>query len=529
MAAYMQFRSTVFAYLILCSSLLCVTPVRAQECSPTQIEAIKQELAYQQLRKQRLIKRRNKLRNECAANWINSCIDDLRRIKRKLKTTRDKIASLSEDLNICELSNLPDDIITPTSLPTSSATSTTIQTATPSQTIQPILTFIRTATRTPTRAATATNTTIVPATPTLTQTRTPTSGATNPSPFATQTITPIPISSPTPSQTPSRTYTVTPTRSATATPTSTPTSNATPNLYAVSDWDIYMLRLVNRARLDPAGEAVRLGSTVVDTRTPVPALAYDVLVARSARNHNTWMHDNLGNIATTSAPDSFSHYETVDGTSTGTPATSLPNYTGATLGTRVTYAGYSWGSVGENILTNWSSSTIILDQARYSSMHKGWWESTDHRNNMLSSNFAAFGFYAESRTFTPPRGNLNAPADNIMYATQNFGRTLSQPRNHIFGLLYKDYNLDGRWSPRDAGDPLREGISSALVEVFVANSSTAVVATQTSEAGSYSVRLADGSYDIVFSSPTIPGGSTMVTGINISGANTDAGDERIAP
>ena len=87
-----------------------------------------------------------------------------------------------------------------------------------------------------------------------------------------------------------------------------------PGAAAQSDWDLHALRLVNRARQDPAAEAALIGSAVTDASAPVPPLAYGPAIGAAEAAHNGWMHDNLDAIASGQAPDSFTHYETLDGT-----------------------------------------------------------------------------------------------------------------------------------------------------------------------------------------------------------------------
>jgi hypothetical protein len=261
----------------------------------------------------------------------------------------------------------------------------------------------------------------------------------------------------------------------------------------------------------------------------VPPLAYDRATGLAATNHNTWMHLNLGNIATTNAPDSFTHYETVNGTATGAAATSSPGYTGSTLGARMTAAGMSWGSVGENILTSYSGSTIAITEAKMISNHKGWWESSGHRNNMLSANFTSFGHKVESQAFTPPRGGLSAPVDNIMFATQNFARPLSTPRNHVFGLLYDDVDGNNVWTPRNVGDANREGLAGVAFTVRVAGTSTVVATDTTMDNGAFSARVADGTYDLRFTGSSLPGGVLTVFAVTVYGANVDVGDWDVGP
>ncbi len=296
---------------------------------------------------------------------------------------------------------------------------------------------------------------------------------------------------------------------------------------AQSDWDLVMLRMVNRARLDPSGEASRLGSSVVDSRTPVPPLAYDRQVGQAATNHNTWMHANLGGIASGRTPDSFSHYETVDGNSTGAPATSTVGFTGASLGQRITAAGFSWGSVGENILTGYSSIALPVNEAKIISNHKGWWESSGHRNNMLSASYTCFGHHIESRSFVPPLGGLNAPFDNLLFATQDFGRPQSNPKTHVFGVLYRDVDGNNAWTPRGVGAADREGLAGIAFTVKHAGTATVVASDTTMDNGAFSARVADGLYDITFSGSGLPGGTLTVTDITVSGANVDAGDVRV--
>ena len=296
-----------------------------------------------------------------------------------------------------------------------------------------------------------------------------------------------------------------------------------------TDWELYMLRLVNRARRDPAGEPARIGSAVTDTRSPVPPLAYDLLLANSATSHNTWMHDNLGAITSGHAPDSFTHYETLDGLSTGPAATDTPSYTGAMLGDRITAAGYQWNSVGENILTNYSTQDMPITQARIDSYHRAWWESSGHRNNMLSANYSSFGFQIESRAFTPPRGGLNAPIDNLLFTTQDFGRPLSIPRTYLLGLLYWDHDRNAAWTPRAVDDPLREGLMDVNFQVWLNGTTTVAASGTTLGNGAFSARVASGVYDVVFTDARLPGGQFRIEDVTIATANVDLGDFQINP
>lgn len=295
------------------------------------------------------------------------------------------------------------------------------------------------------------------------------------------------------------------------------------------DWDLYMLRLVNRARLDPAGEAARIGSSVTDNSTPVQPLAYAVLVGQAATNHNDWMHDSLGMIATSSSPDSFTHFESVDGTSSGDAATGTPGFTGKRISDRMNAVGFTWNNVGENILVRWGFSDLPVTQSMIEANHKGWWESTGHRNNMLNSNYAAFGHRAETRAITPPIGNLSGSVNFLHYATQNFARPSSGGR-YAFGLLFTDRDANGSWTPRQHDDPLREGLADIAFEVFDTGTANSVATGETMDSGAFSVLLSDGAYDVVFTDASLTGGSFAINNVVVSGTNLDVGDhDALAP
>lgn len=308
----------------------------------------------------------------------------------------------------------------------------------------------------------------------------------------------------------------------------TPTPNIGPNSpLEPSDYDLLMLRLVNRARLDPAGEAARIGSSTLDTRAPVPPLAYAMLPALAARNHNTWMHANFGSIPSGRTPDSFSHFESLNGLSTGPAASGTSFFTGVSPGQRLNFVDYSWSNYGENIQTNYATFPLAINVQTINQFHLGWWNSEGHRNNMLYAGFSSFGFFAEVRSFVAPLGGLPAPFNNILFATQTFATSLSQPRSLISGLLYKDRDANSAWTPRASADILREGIGHAKVDVFLANSLIPVVSGETFSNGAFSLPISSGTYDLLFSSSEIAAGSLKQSGIVVGSTNRDIGDIRI--
>jgi len=281
-----------------------------------------------------------------------------------------------------------------------------------------------------------------------------------------------------------------------------------------TDWDLYMMRLVNRARTDPGGEDTRQGTNY--NETAVAPLAYDVLVGEAAQNHTQWMGANRNNPAIDDpsnpgpAPDSFTHYETFNAQSPpgGTPAIGTPGYTGATIGDRFTHVGYSWSRAGENIF--WRFDTPAIDTAVIDQNHAGWWDSAGHRGNMMNGDYKVFGHHVMN--------------DDNNWATQNFGAPLGQPANFIFGLLYADPDSSGDWTPRDAGDPLREGLGGIAFDVLPDAGGPAVASGATWDNGSYAAAVADGTYDLLFTDPGLPGGSLQLDNLVVAGANVNAGD-----
>jgi hypothetical protein len=287
---------------------------------------------------------------------------------------------------------------------------------------------------------------------------------------------------------------------------------------AQSDYDLYMLRLVNRARQDPAGEAGRIGSTNYDPCSPKGPLAYIPLVAEAAENHNTWMHENIGNesvpLGDPSYPRSFSHYE-VSGT---------PGFTGVRPSDRITATGYEWGIIGENILFRTDDEDMVRSTSLMEGNHRGWWDSPSHRDSMLDARFYAFGHHWETREI-PDEGTENLdPYTHVHFASQTYSAPRYEPKTHVIGLVYDDRDADGNWTPLDAGDPDREGLSDVSVEVWTAGG--LVASSQTLSPGAFAVAVGSGEYHLRLrdDSPSPAFDEYWLAGVTIVGLNVDVGD-----
>lgn len=183
----------------------------------------------------------------------------------------------------------------------------------------------------------------------------------------------------------------------------------------------YLLELINRARLDPAGEAARYG---IDMNAGIAAgtistaskqvLAPNALLENAAIGHSQWML----------AADVFSH------TGRG----------GSQPWDRAAQAGYGWSGIAENI--SWRGSTGTLDlNAAIASHHQGLFLSTTgHRQNMLNDAYQEIGIAQEYGSFTQSGRSYNASM-----LTEDFAKP-SVAKTFLTGVIYNDTDRNGFYS-----------------------------------------------------------------------------------
>ena len=186
----------------------------------------------------------------------------------------------------------------------------------------------------------------------------------------------------------------------------------------ISAQEQLLIELINRARLDPQGEAARYGIGLNDglsagtiSSAPKAPVAWNADLGEAAALHSEWML----------ATDTFSHTG-VNGTNSGA---------------RMTNAGYqftgSWG-YGENI--SWRGTTGTLDPtATIADQHMRLFLSSGHRVNIMG-NYREVGVGQEIGTFTSNGTNYNASM-----VTENFAR--SGTRAFITGVAFQDKDGDG--------------------------------------------------------------------------------------
>lgn len=235
----------------------------------------------------------------------------------------------------------------------------------------------------------------------------------------------------------------------------------------------FMLELVNRARLDPAGEAKRqkinlnkdLDSGTLDG-TARQVLAYNDQLGQSAQAHSAWMLST----------DTFSH------TGRG----------GSRPHDRMEAAGYDFSGSsmsGENIA--WSGNTAAIDlDAEIKKAHDGLFQSAGHRLNILEGDFRELGISQQEGRFQ---------GYNASMVTQNYA--LSGTSVFVTGVAYDDANRNDFYT-------IGEGVSGVS---FAAGGNS----TQTARAGGYTLELSGSSADV---SVGWSGGNAQVT-VDLSQGN----------
>ncbi|MGB3176896.1 MAG: CAP domain-containing protein, partial [Albidovulum sp.] len=206
----------------------------------------------------------------------------------------------------------------------------------------------------------------------------------------------------------------------------------------------YLLELLNRARLDPAGEAARYGIGLNDglapgtlTAAPMQVLAPDTQLELAAEGHSNWMLAN----------NVFSH------TGAG----------GSTPGARMSGAGYtftgSW-SWGENIA--WSGTTGSLNLgAAIDAHHRGLFLSSGHRTNILNDFFSEVGLAQIAGSFT-----TNGTTYNASMLTQNFARSGAEV--FVTGVAYSDSDNDDFYSIGEGQSNIRFSIAGSSANTSAA-------------------------------------------------------------
>lgn len=229
-------------------------------------------------------------------------------------------------------------------------------------------------------------------------------------------------------------------------------------------YEQYLLELINRARLNPVGEANLFGiglndglnaNTISDSAKQ--PLAFNLLLIDSARSHSQWMLDT----------DTFSH--TGEG--------------GSSSGDRMRDAGYqftgSW-TWGENIGYTGTTGTLNVNNA-VGQVHKNLFKSSGHRKNILNNSYREIGL----ATLTGDFDGYNA-----LMVTEDFAKSGSDI--FLTGVAFDDLVQD------DDFYTVGEGLGGIEVTA-VRQSDNRSFTTTTMASGGYQIALDAGTYEVSFS------------------------------
>ncbi|MBU2582377.1 MAG: hypothetical protein KJ622_11730 [Alphaproteobacteria bacterium] len=254
-----------------------------------------------------------------------------------------------------------------------------------------------------------------------------------------------------------------------------------------SAFEQLIVELINRARLDPAAEAARLGIGLNEgisggsiSSSAKQVLAANPFLVDAALGHSQWML----------ATDTFSH--SGSGGSSPTQRMSAAGYT----------LSGSW-STGENIA--WAGTTGSVNLAAYTQrLHDNLFKSAGHRLNILNEGFREIGVGELT-------GNFNGY--NAAIVTENFARSGSA--YFITGVAISDADGDEFY---DIG----EGRSGISVSVNGQGSDT------TETAGGYKVAVSSGTHSVTFSGGGLAAAVTVTVAAGAANAKVDlAGSNKI--
>lgn len=235
---------------------------------------------------------------------------------------------------------------------------------------------------------------------------------------------------------------------------------------SLSAHEQFLLELVNRARMDPSGEASRYGIRLNKdlppgtlTGTVSQPLAPNEFLRDAAHEHSTWMLDK----------DRFSH------TGIG----------GSQSWDRMSAAGYTFEgtwNAGENIA--WLGSVGSINAMSYIlRLHQNLFLSPDHRFMMLKPEFREMGPGIAMGKFTKSGTNYNA-----VMATENFAQ--SGDEVFVTGVTIRD---------RDGDDFYDIGEGRSGIVVRLSKDGITQGTTKSAAAGGYGVEFSGGDIDVAFS------------------------------
>ncbi len=231
-----------------------------------------------------------------------------------------------------------------------------------------------------------------------------------------------------------------------------------------------IVELVNRARLDPAGELARQADGFASgvTTAPKEALAVVPSLSQASREHSQDMDDR----------DFFSH----------------TNPDGQSPGDRALEEGHGSRFVGENIGWVGSSSTSFDLQVRVEGHHDNLWTSDGHQQNFMNTRWSEIGVGYDYGSYMGYNGST--------FVTEMFG---DRGDTYLTGVVIED---------RDGDDFYDLGEGQGAVRITAEAADGTLYATSTWDAGGYSLKLPPGTYRVTFEGGDLdaPYATTVIIG-----------------
>jgi len=255
---------------------------------------------------------------------------------------------------------------------------------------------------------------------------------------------------------------------------------------APTNYEQYLLELVNRARANPDAEAALYGIGLNDnlsagtiTSAAKEPLAFSTFLNTSADTHSQSMLDD----------NYFSHTGS-DGSS-ASQRMFAAGWTSATGG----------HSTGENISLRASTTNSVgFNESTIASHHEGLFKSSGHRTNILHESFSEIGIGQKVGSYV----SNGTTFSNTSMVTENFA---DGGRTFITGVVITD-------SDNDQFYDIGEGIGSVMV---TATGAAGTFSATTWDSGGYSLAVNDGSYTLTFTGGTLNG--TVTKQVTVSGRN----------
>ena len=221
--------------------------------------------------------------------------------------------------------------------------------------------------------------------------------------------------------------------------------------------------LVNETRRAPEATATRLSVNLpVGQRGPFAPLVVNESLLKAARLHSD---DMLAN-------NYMSHY----------------GLNGSSPGQRATAAGYATGSISENVYSSSSTGPFAdTPEAFVIGMNDGWFQSSGHRENMLTASWTEFGGGVAIRL--KPSGATRG--------TELFGNYDEGP--FLTGVVFSDVNSNRRFN-------VHEGLAGITV---TATGPMGTFTTTTMSAGGWSLKVPAGEYVVAAAGGVFAGASSV--------------------